>query len=548
MNILSNLLIRFRKFEISLRLQDVIYGLPAILLALGINILVLWTLHTHAPILENSTPWLTAWAGVLEMFWLLGVGILVWSTAVDPNAGLLFLWAMVFAGLITLAGSAADFLPHAYLFGSPSLVFLAAVILHFHILFPQEVEERWRYPLMIVFYVLASTLATAWILRPDLPHLRALSRWFFAGSLFAAWIRVYGVGRWWGLSLEEKWCGRWLSLVLLVGGLVPTGGVLVAEMIIGRALMPLILAYALESVVPFGYFLVLRRYGLWAGREPISRRLLSVIAAGIEGVAFVDLATLGLSITTRPAERWAVIGGLAVAAYPLFRVLRWWIGLELYGDWYRRERMLQELAKRMGKGDKTQVWRWLVHQMAKEMGVTWVCVNIKGDRAFCWDAQRGEVEAPRGEAVLEVPVKIRRRVYGSLQLGAPLGRGEFTPWEQQWVEAMARLVGMRLAWEEREAEVRRLRAALAVRRGREGNGPSCPLSEREVEILSLVAAGKSDREIADEMHLSRKTVETYLRRIYTKLGVRNRAAAVAIAVGEGWIEPPEWYRSRQGNP
>ena len=30
--------------------------------------------------------------------------------------------------------------------------------------------------------------------------------------------------------------------------------------------------------------------------------------------------------------------------------------------------------------------------------------------------------------------------------------------------------------------------------------------------------------------------------------MRNKAAAVAIAGGEGWIEPPEWYRGTKGNP
>jgi len=106
------------------------------------------------------------------------------------------------------------------------------------------------------------------------------------------------------------------------------------------------------------------------------------------------------------------------------------------------------------------------------------------------------------------------------------------------LEIAARLLGMQL-------EVHRLRDALAAQE--KERGPS-PLSERERDILRLVAQGKLDREIADELHLSRKTVESHLQNIYRKLGARNRAAAVAIAVSEGWIEPPKWYRGTKGNP
>lgn len=76
----------------------------------------------------------------------------------------------------------------------------------------------------------------------------------------------------------------------------------------------------------------------------------------------------------------------------------------------------------------------------------------------------------------------------------------------------------------------------------------CPLSRRELDILRLAAKGLSGREIADVLHLSVKTVESHLQHIYRKLGVRNRVAAVAIAVGECWIEPPEWFRGTRETP
>ncbi|KIF76805.1 LuxR family transcriptional regulator [Streptomyces sp. 150FB] len=56
-----------------------------------------------------------------------------------------------------------------------------------------------------------------------------------------------------------------------------------------------------------------------------------------------------------------------------------------------------------------------------------------------------------------------------------------------------------------------------------------PLSGREREVLELVAKGTSNREIAKELFISEATVKTHLTHLYAKLGVRERAAAVAVA-------------------
>ena len=55
------------------------------------------------------------------------------------------------------------------------------------------------------------------------------------------------------------------------------------------------------------------------------------------------------------------------------------------------------------------------------------------------------------------------------------------------------------------------------------------LTEREAEVLRLVAAGLSNKEIAAELHLSAKTVSRHLSNIFTKIGVSSRAAATAFA-------------------
>jgi DNA-binding NarL/FixJ family response regulator len=59
------------------------------------------------------------------------------------------------------------------------------------------------------------------------------------------------------------------------------------------------------------------------------------------------------------------------------------------------------------------------------------------------------------------------------------------------------------------------------------------LSPREIEVLRLMAAGKSNREIADTLFISRHTVSTHVRNILTKTGCANRTEAAAYAMRHG---------------
>ncbi|GAB4329287.1 MAG: hypothetical protein Kow0010_13540 [Dehalococcoidia bacterium] len=60
-----------------------------------------------------------------------------------------------------------------------------------------------------------------------------------------------------------------------------------------------------------------------------------------------------------------------------------------------------------------------------------------------------------------------------------------------------------------------------------------PLTTREAEVLRLVAAGMTNRAIANELHLSVPTVATHLRHILEKTGAANRAEAATVAVRQG---------------
>jgi DNA-binding NarL/FixJ family response regulator len=65
------------------------------------------------------------------------------------------------------------------------------------------------------------------------------------------------------------------------------------------------------------------------------------------------------------------------------------------------------------------------------------------------------------------------------------------------------------------------------------------LSARELEILHLVIAGKTNKAIASEVYVSQKTVEFHLNNIYTKIGVRTRIMAGVWAIRNG-VEVKPW--------
>jgi DNA-binding NarL/FixJ family response regulator len=64
-----------------------------------------------------------------------------------------------------------------------------------------------------------------------------------------------------------------------------------------------------------------------------------------------------------------------------------------------------------------------------------------------------------------------------------------------------------------------------------------PLSQRELDVLGLVARGSTNREAAAKLFISEATVKTHLLHIYAKLGVNDRAAAVAAAFERGLLSP-----------
>lgn len=96
--------------------------------------------------------------------------------------------------------------------------------------------------------------------------------------------------------------------------------------------------------------------------------------------------------------------------------------------------------------------------------------------------------------------------------------------------AHARLVSCRAFRYSDEAarELRRLGRAVARESGSRDGGDPLGLTPRELQVMELVATGKTNREIADELFLSVRTVDRHLSRIFDKLEVSSRAAATSV--------------------
>ncbi len=74
-------------------------------------------------------------------------------------------------------------------------------------------------------------------------------------------------------------------------------------------------------------------------------------------------------------------------------------------------------------------------------------------------------------------------------------------------------------------------------RGQDGTTTPAVLTDREREVLALIGRGLSNSEIADELTISEVTVKSHIGHIFTKVGLRDRAAAIVFAFDHGIVEP-----------
>ena len=91
-------------------------------------------------------------------------------------------------------------------------------------------------------------------------------------------------------------------------------------------------------------------------------------------------------------------------------------------------------------------------------------------------------------------------------------------------------------------EITRRLIADFVRRPRPGAGvppAMAELTSRELDVLGLIARGRSNAEIAGALFLSEATVKTHVTRVLAKLGIRDRVQAVVFAYEAGLVQPGE---------
>lgn len=69
-------------------------------------------------------------------------------------------------------------------------------------------------------------------------------------------------------------------------------------------------------------------------------------------------------------------------------------------------------------------------------------------------------------------------------------------------------------------------------------GGSAPLSVREIQVLELIAQGLRNKEIAPMLGIAEDTVHTHVKRIFSKLGVNDRTAAITVALRRGLLHLP----------
>jgi len=101
-------------------------------------------------------------------------------------------------------------------------------------------------------------------------------------------------------------------------------------------------------------------------------------------------------------------------------------------------------------------------------------------------------------------------------------------------QTLASFDGVLHIYDDLEQIARQLKAIFEA--SRTENGRDASITEREREIIVAIAKGRSNRQIADELHLSQYTVMTYRQRIAAKLGIRGAAEFVTYAMRHHLVE------------
>jgi predicted ATPase/DNA-binding CsgD family transcriptional regulator len=145
--------------------------------------------------------------------------------------------------------------------------------------------------------------------------------------------------------------------------------------------------------------------------------------------------------------------------------------------------------------------------------------------ARLWGAAEALLESSEAAIYVHTP---DRKVHADA-VAAARARADAGQWEDDWI------AGRALSLSDAVAEADRLAAEIVDTFPTQSAARSHPagLSEREVEVLRLIAQGLSNAQAAERLYLSPRTVEAHLRRIYEKLGGLSRFEAIRFALDHG---------------
>ena len=123
--------------------------------------------------------------------------------------------------------------------------------------------------------------------------------------------------------------------------------------------------------------------------------------------------------------------------------------------------------------------------------------------------------------------------------------------KSDWIVAIVAVVGLVLMWvagnaqakkQERDAVDEEIKDYLKFLSEKQEEPvpdpvqPKAPLSERELDVLRQIAAGKSNKQVALALYMSEQTVKNHLKHVFDKLNVGDRTSAALLAIRNGWIK------------
>ena len=178
-------------------------------------------------------------------------------------------------------------------------------------------------------------------------------------------------------------------------------------------------------------------------------------------------------------------------------------------------------------------------RLARELQPDVLLLDLAMPRVSGLEALKELSTSPSGPKVLMLTVAIEdAQIVAALELGA---RGVVM--KEAATELLFKAIRSVMAgqyWVGRDIVsdiVRHLRER-AASAGRKKLSPADRLTPREREIVAGVAAGESNREIAQRLTLAEATVKHHISNIFDKLGVSNRAELAAYATSHGLVQPP----------